>query len=275
MHIDAHQHFWNFDPLRDTWIDDTMRKIQQNFLPEDLKTILDENSIDGCVAIQASQSRDETSFLLDLANKYDFIKAVVGWVDLQATDISEQLYTLQHEKKLAGFRHVVQAESNENFVLQPEFKRGIKALGTFGFTYDLLVFPHQLPASIQLIREFPNQPFVLDHIGKPYIKDKNIIDWKRDLRNLATQEHVYCKLSGIITEADWKTWTYDDLVPYLDATFETFGTDRLMFGSDWPVCLVVGTYTEVKAIITRYISSLSENEQRKIMGENAQAFYKF
>ncbi len=275
MYIDAHQHFWVFNPLRDTWIDDTMRKIQRNFLPENLKSILDEHGINGCVAIQASQSRDETRFLLDLANQYDFIKAVVGWVDLRAADITEQLNALQHEKKLAGFRHIVQAEPDENFVLQPEFKRGIKALGAFGFTYDLLVFPNQLPAAIQLTQQFPDQPFVLDHIGKPSIKEKKINDWRRYLRDLATQEHVYCKLSGIITEADWKTWTYDDLTPYLDTTFEAFGADRLMFGSDWPVCLVAGTYAEVVAILTQYISTLSENEQRKIMGENAQSFYKF
>lgn len=275
MNIDAHQHFWIFDPIRDAWIDDSMQKIQRDFLPDDLDPILTENNIDGCVAVQASQTVEETKFLLDLASKSEFIKAVVGWVDLRADNILDQLEALCHFPKLVGFRHVVQAEPDENFVLRPEFIRGIKALGEFSFTYDLLVFPNQLPASINLVKQFPSQPFVLDHIAKPFIKDGKIIDWKRSIQQLATHQNVYCKVSGIITEADWKDWTYAEIVPYLDVIFETFGTNRIMFGSDWPVCLVAGTYAQVKEIVEQYISKFSEEEQKQIMGGNAQSFYKF
>jgi L-fuconolactonase len=275
MNIDAHQHFWIFDPIRDSWIDDSMRKIQRDFLPKDLEITLNENGMNGCIAVQASQSVEETDFLLDLASKYDFIKAVVGWVDLQASDITDQLAVLRNFPKLAGFRHVVQAEPDEGFVLRPEFKRGIKALEEFGFTYDLLVFPNQLPASIELVRQFPGQPFVLDHIAKPYIKGGKINAWKSDIFKLATQQNVHCKISGIITEADWKDWTYEQIIPYLDIIFEAFGANRIMFGSDWPVCLVAGTYPQMKEVIDRYMLEFTKEEKKQVMGENAQSFYKF
>lgn len=275
MNIDAHQHFWIFDPVRDAWINNSMRVIQRDFLPQDLNPVLIENEIHGCVAVQASQTNEETHFLLDLATKYDFIKAVVGWVDLRADNITEQLAALKDAPKLAGFRHIVQAEPDDNFVLLPEFKRGIKALGNFGFTYDLLVFPHQLPATIKLASTFPDQPFVLDHIAKPYIKKGEIANWKRDIIQLAANQNVYCKISGIITEADWHSWTYEQIIPYLDIIFGAFGANRIMFGSDWPVCLVAGSYFEVKEIISKYISEFTETEKKQIWGENARAFYKF
>jgi L-fuconolactonase len=274
MNIDSHQHFWQFDSVRDSWIDDSMKAIRRDFLPENLKPVLETNNIQGCVAVQASQSMEETKFLLGLAQKHDFVKAVVGWIDLQAGDISNQLGKLKDVPKLAGFRHIIQAEPDNNFALKPSFQRGVKALGDFSFTYDLLVFPHQLAASITLTQNFPNQPFVLDHLAKPQIKNGKVNDWKRDIRKLAAQSNVCCKVSGIVTEADWKNWTYEEVVPYLDIVFETFGTDRIMFGSDWPVCLVAADYGEVKQIITRYISSFTENEKKKIMGENARKFYK-
>jgi L-fuconolactonase len=274
MNIDSHQHFWQFDPARDAWIDNSMKVIQRDFLPENLKPILEINNIQGCIAVQASQSLTETEFLLDLAQKHDFVKAVVGWIDLRAGDVSDQLAKLKNVPKLAGFRHIVQAEPDDSFVLRSDFQRGIKALGDSNFTYDLLVFPHQLPASIILTQDFPNQPFVLNHLAKPMIKNGKIDDWKRSIRKLAVQSNVYCKVSGIVTEADWNNWTYEEVIPYLDIVFETFGTDRIMFGSDWPVCLVAADYNEVKQIVTRYISSFTENEKRKIMGENARKFYK-
>jgi L-fuconolactonase len=274
MNIDSHQHFWHFDPVRDTWIDGSMKTIQRDFLPEDLKPILETDNIQGCVAVQANQSLEETEFLLGLTQKHDFVRAVVGWIDLQADDISDQLGKLKDRPKMAGFRHVVQTERDDNFVLKPNFQRGIKALGDFNFTYDLLVFSHQLPASITLTQNFPNQPFVLDHLAKPQIKNGKVNDWKRDIRKLAAQSNVYCKVSGIVTEADWKNWTYEEIVPYLDITFEAFGTERIMFGSDWPVCLVAAEYNEVKQVISRYISSFTESEKKKIMGGNARKFYK-
>lgn len=273
MTIDSHQHFWTFDPIRDSWITDDMSVIQRNFYPDDLKPILIQNGIDGCVAVQADQSLAETAFLLDLAAKNDFVKAVVGWIDLQADDIEEQLSELNSVKKLAGFRHVLQAEPDVEYMLRPNFLRGIAKLQKYGFTYDILIFPKHLTTAQKLVAQFPDQPFVLDHIAKPYIKAGLIDEWKRDIQSLAKFENLQCKVSGIITEADWKNWTYKLIKPYLDVVFEAFGIDRIMFGSDWPVCLVAGDYAQVKGIVETYTEDFSDSEKNKVFGENATKFY--
>ena len=272
MKIDAHQHFWQYDPVRDAWIDDAMKSIRRDFLPDDLKPILAQNQIDGCVAVQAAQSDAETKFLLGLAEESDFIKGVVGWIDLQADDLDTQLDKYQGRKRLKGFRHVLQGES-EGFMLRPAFVRGLKTLHHFGYTYDVLIFPHQLPNAAKLVAQCPGQRFVLDHLAKPYLKAGKIDGWAKDLKALAAHENVSCKISGLITEADYHTWTYDQLVPYLDVAFEAFGTDRLMFGSDWPVCLVAGDYQSVKGVVERYTANFSSLEKAKIFGLNAIGFY--
>ena len=271
--IDAHQHFWKFDPVRDSWIDETMQKIQRDFLPEDLLPLLQENQFSGCVAVQASQSEDETNFLVNLAAKNDFIKGVIGWVDLRGVTIEERLNHFSSNKIIKGFRHVVQGESDD-FMLRKDFQNGIAALKQFNYTYDILIFHRQLPAAINLVNQFPDQPFVIDHIAKPNIKSGDIMSWKKGIEEIAKAENVSCKISGMVTEADWKNWKTDDLKPYLDVVFENFSADKLMFGSDWPVSNVASDYTEVVKTLENYISQLAVRNQNKIWHENAASFYK-
>jgi L-fuconolactonase len=274
MKIDAHQHFWIYQPLRDTWIDDTMTILQRDFLPGNLATTIGKNSIDGTIAVQADQSEEETYFLLDLSKKHDWIKGVVGWVDLRADDIEKKLEDFSKYLKLKGFRHIVQAEPDVNFMLKPEFQYGISLLKHFDFRYDILVYPKQLPAAIQLVENHPDQTFILDHIGKPLIQEKIIEPWAGLIDQLAQNPNVVCKLSGIITEADQKNWTHEDIKPYLDVVFKSFGSDRLMFGSDWPVCLLAGSYEQVVDLIKDYLKDYPEYIINKIFAENTSRIYK-
>jgi L-fuconolactonase len=271
--IDAHQHFWIFDPVRDSWINDEMSVIQRDFLPVDLAPVLLQNGMDGCIAVQADQSEEQNHFLLDLAANNHFIKGVVGWVDLHADNLEERLQYYQQFKVMKGFRHVLQGEANRALMLEPDFKRGISQLAPYGYTYDILIFPDQLKFAAQLAIELPNQQFVLDHIAKPYIKDGKIDEWAADLAHLAKNKNVYCKLSGMVTEANWHTWTNATFTKYLDVVFEAFGTDRVMFGSDWPVCLVAASYPSMKGILTEYVQHFSPAEKEMIFGGNAIAFY--
>lgn len=271
--IDSHQHFWKFDPVRDAWIDDSMAVIQRDFLPADIQPLLSENGITGCVAVQADQSEAENKFLLNLSNQHDYIKGVVGWIDLQSGNIQEQLSMYSQFKKMKGFRHILQGEKQRDFMLRPAFKHGIAALHPFGFTYDILIFPDQLEYSKTFINAFPYQPFVIDHIAKPYIRDKKIDDWKKDITALAQFTNVSCKVSGMVTEANWKNWKKEDFKPYLDVVVEAFGMKRLMFGSDWPVCLVAASYAEVVKLVREYFSSFSKDEQDDVFGGNAMRFY--
>ncbi|MBT8315025.1 MAG: amidohydrolase family protein [Maribacter sp.] len=273
MTIDAHQHFWKYKPSKHTWIDDSMSVIRRDFLPSDLKKVYDENGIDGCVAIQADQTLEETNFLLGLSATYDFIKGVVGWVDLRAKNADEVLNEYSAHGKIKGFRHLVQGESDHNFLLRDDFLRGISFLETYDFVYDILIFPHQLGATLEFVKRFPNQKFVIDHIAKPYIKDGYFDGWSVLMREIAKQDNVYCKLSGMVTEADFNDWTPEQIYPYMNLVLEAFGPNRIMFGSDWPVCLVASEYGEVKQLVTNFISSLSLSEQSKIMGMNAIEFY--
>ncbi len=274
MTIDAHQHFWKYNPEKHAWIDDSMSAIRRDFLPTDLQKVYAENGIDGCVAVQADQTLAETDFLLHLAEEHDFIKGVVGWADFRAENIEEVLKQYESHKKLKGWRHIVQGEADHNFLLGSAFCKGISYLEPYDFTYDILVFPHQLGAVLEFVKRFPNQKFVIDHIAKPYIKDGFFEGWALLMEAIARHENVYCKISGMITEADYQAWTKEQLHPYLHHVLEVFGSDRLMFGSDWPVCLVAGAYCEVKEVVTEFISDLGENDRHKIMGGNAVAFYR-
>lgn len=273
MTIDSHQHFWIYEAEKHAWIDDDMKVIRKNFLPEDLKIVYQENNIDGCVAVQADQTLAETNFLLDLAEKNDFIKGVVGWVDLRAANIDDVLEQYSKFPKLKGFRHVVQGEADHNFMLRPDFLNGIAALEKYNFTYDILIFPHQLGAALELVRRFPNQKFVIDHIAKPYIKDGFYDGWAVLMKAISEYPNMYCKLSGMTTEADYNNWTPEQIEPYMQLVLDAFGANRILFGSDWPVCLVAGNYTKTKELVTNFIAKLSSEEQAAIMGGNAMQFY--
>ncbi|WP_140485745.1 amidohydrolase family protein [Flavobacterium sp. GSA192] len=273
MIIDSHQHFWIYEAEKHAWIDDDMKVIRKNFLPEDLKLVYQANGVDGCVAVQADQTLAETDFLLDLAEKNNFIKGIVGWVDLRAADIDEVLKHYSVFPKLKGFRHVVQGEADHNFMLRPDFLNGIAALEKYNFTYDILIFPHQLGSALELARSFPNQKFVIDHIAKPYIKDGFYDGWTTLMKAISEHENVYCKLSGMTTEADYNNWTPEQIEPYMQLVLDAFGSKRILFGSDWPVCLVAGNYTKTKELVTNFIAKLSSEEQAAIMGGNAMQFY--
>jgi len=273
LKIDAHQHFWQFDPVRDSWIDETMSEIQRDFLPEDLEPILKQNGLDGCVVVQSDQSKKENDFQLKNAGKNSIIKGVVGWVDLCSPKVEERLEYYSQFELLKGFRHVLQGEPDTSFMLQKSFMHGISLLKKFGFTYDILIFPIHLQNAKKLLEAFPDQPFVIDHIAKPDIKNKNIDNWKKDITAIAQLENVSCKVSGMVTEADWKNWKPEDFKPYLDVVFEAFGAKRVLFGSDWPVCNVAGGYEKMISIVQNYTSTLSQNEQELFWGGNAINFY--
>lgn len=270
--IDTHQHFWKYNPVDHDWITDDMQVIRKDFLPHDLASELQGNYVDACIAVQANQTEKETEWLLQLANENDFIRAVVGWVDLRSEAIEERLQYYSNFKKLKGFRHVLQGEE-PSFMLQEDFLNGISKLQRFGFTYDLLIFPHHLEAALQLVEQFPLQPFVIDHLAKPLIKEGKIDEWKNKLEKISQRPNVFCKLSGMVTEANWTNWTADDLRPYIDAVVKSFGIDRILFGSDWPVCLVASSYSKWLNIVKEYFASYSVEEQEKVFNKNAIRFY--
>ena len=272
MTIDAHQHFWHFDPVRDSWITDDMAVIQRDFLPADLEPVLAENGIDGCVAVQAAQSEAETLFLVSMAQHYDIVKGVVGWVDLQSEQLPQRLAQLTEHPAIKGFRHVAQAEPAD-FLTRPAVVRGIRQLAEFGFTYDILIYPNQLKAALHLVRALPEVNFVIDHLAKPYVRKREISRWSNFMAEIAKNPNVSCKLSGLVTEGDWHNWSKKDFFPYLDVAFKHFGPDRLLFGSDWPVCLVAANYTQVKTLIEDYVGAWGDEVREKVFGANAVAFY--
>jgi len=272
--IDAHQHFWRFDPVRDSWINDDMMLIQRDFLPADLQPLLEAAGIDGCIAVQADQSEEENKFLLGLATQNPFVKGVVGWVDLQAPYVEEKLAYYKAFPGMKGFRHVLQGEKNRALMLKPAFKNGIGLLKRYGFTYDILIFPDQLGYTREFASAFPSQPFVIDHLAKPNIRDKRLIaEWKTAIRAVAACDNVSCKISGMVTEADWKKWKPEDFKPYLDTIVEAFGAGRILYGSDWPVCLLGGSYEKVMQIVVDYFSAFTKEEQEAFFGGNAIKFY--
>jgi L-fuconolactonase len=273
MRIDAHQHLWAYDPAEYGWIGPGMAKLARDFLPPDLEPLLKKMGIDGTIAVQARQSLAETEWLLDLAERYAVIRGVVGWVDLCSPDLFQELALLAPARKLRGVRHVVQDEPDDDFMLRPDFLRGIGMLASFNLTYDILIYPRQLPAAIELVRRFPEQRFVLDHIAKPPIKEQILTPWDNGLRGLAALPNVSCKLSGMVTEADWSHWQPETFKPYLDVVLGAFGPARVMIGSDWPVCTLAGSYEDVLDIVLRYVEQFTAAEQAGILGENAARFY--
>lgn len=273
MKIDAHQHFWRYQPSRDTWITAEMGVLRRDFLLEDLLPELVRNEFESTIAVQADSSEAETEFLLKMASRHNEIYSVVGWVDLCAPNICERLAHFAPFEKLAGFRHIVQAEPDDRFLLRSDFLRGIAALAEFEFTYDILIYPKQLPAAIDFVERFPDQRFVVDHLAKPAIRMGEIDSWSAHMRILASNGNVFCKVSGFVTESDWSNCRAQDFRPYFDVGFEAFGPRRLMFGSDWPVCLLAGTYDQVVKIVADYARQFPVDDQRALFGENAARFY--
>lgn len=273
MIIDTHQHFWKYDKDRHAWIDEDMKKIRRDFLPKELEQVYSENGIRGCIAVQADQTEAENEFLLDLAGKNNFIKGIIGWVDFRAENIEERLEYYSGQNKIKGFRHIVQGEPDHNFLLRKPFLKGIEALGKYDLCYEILVFPHQLGAVLEFVKKFPNQKFVIDHLAKPYIKDGFFDGWACLIREIAARENVFCKISGMVTEADYHNWSYEQLQPYMQLVFEHFGSKRVMFGSDWPVCQVAADYSEVKEIAGKFIKQFSEEDQENFWYKNAIDFY--
>jgi L-fuconolactonase len=250
-----------------------MAALRRDFLPDDLAPLLAAAGFDGCIAVQAEQSLAESDWLLELAAGHGFIRGVVGWVDLRDPGCGELLRRCAENPLFRGVRHVAQDEPDDRFLLRDDFGRGLAELEPLGLTYDVLVYARQLPAAVELVRRFPRQRFVLDHLGKPDIRGAGFATWRAQFRLLAEAENTCCKLSGLVTEADWSHWTPADFVPYLDSALESFGVERLMIGSDWPVCLLAGTYAETTAVVRDWVARLSDAERAAILGATAARFY--
>jgi L-fuconolactonase len=272
MIIDSHQHFWTYRPERDTWITPEMETIRRDFYPEDLLPIQMVNKIEGCIAVQADSSEKETDFLIKCAREHSFVKGVVGWTDLRSPQLQARLEYYHEFSEIKGFRHIVQSEP-DGFLLDDSFCRGIAQLEQYSFTYDILVYPKQLPEVLQFVKKFPRQKFVIDHLAKPLIREKKLEPWRQLMKEIAQHDNVYCKISGLVTEAEWKAWRPTDFTPFQECVLEAFGPRRLLYGSDWPVCLVAASYEEQFTLTTRFISGLSPTEKKSVMGGNATSFY--
>jgi L-fuconolactonase len=273
MKIDSHHHFWKYDPQTYSWMNDQMEILKKDYLPDDLHINIIEAKIDGVVSVQADQSLNETEDLLHFAETYDFILGVVGWFPLADPKVEEIMHSFAGRTLLKGIRHVVQDEPDDHFILGREFNRGVSLLKKFGWVYDILIYERQLEPAIQFVDQHPDQVFVLDHIAKPAIKNGEIDIWKSQMHELSKREHVSCKLSGIATEANWKEWSEQDLIPYMDVALEAFGPKRVMFGSDWPVARLAVEYVPWVDLCRRFISRLSETEQMLVEGLVAKKVY--
>ena len=271
--IDSHQHFWQYDPVKHNWMNDEMNILKTDYLPSELEPLLKRFDLDGCIAVQANQAEVENDFLLSLAAKYDFIKGIVGWVDFRASTVSERVQYYQQFQKIKGFRHIIHDEPELDFMLQPAFMNGVSVLKNYGYTYDILIFEEHLPNTFKFVKALPNQPFVIDHIAKPNMKSGNFDTWKNQLIDVASFENVYCKISAMVTEADWSSWKSDDFTKYLDTVVEAFGTNRIMYGSDWPVCNLAASYEQQYDIVKNYFLSFTETEKNLFFGGNATKFY--
>jgi len=274
MWIDAHQHFWRYNADEFDWIDDSMSSLRRDFGPADLKLEMDGAGFHGSVAVQARQTLEETRWLLELATSSPLILGVVGWVDLRSPEVRSQLREFAGNPKLVGVRHVVQAEPDDRFMLQPEFLRGVGVLEEFDLAYDILIYPRHLLVAAEFVRHFPRQPFVLDHLAKPPIKSGSIHPWEEGMRDLAQFPNVLCKLSGMVTEADWKKREPEHMTPYLDIALDCFGPERLMVGSDWPVCTVAASYAQTMGVVLDYFEKYGANVQDAVLGGNARRFWK-
>jgi len=274
VQIDAHQHFWVYDQREYGWIDESMGAIRRNFLPADLKPLLEKNGFEGSVLVQARQTLDETRWLLELAEANPFLLGVVGWVDLRSSRLRMALESFAEKRKLVGVRHVVQSEP-DNFLLQPDFLRGISMLEEFDLAYDILIHTRHLPVAVKFVERFPRQRFVLDHLAKPPIKSGVVDVWAAGLRELAAFPNVFAKVSGLVTEADCRAWKPEEFRPYLDVAFECFGPSRLMIGSDWPVCMVAASYERTIDLVKDYLNAYSLEERAAVLGGNAAKFWRF
>ncbi len=274
MRIDAHQHFWLYNEVEYDWIGAGMEVLKCDRLPADLAPLLQAAHLDGSVAVQARSTLAETEWLLQLADQSSLVKGVVGWIDLCSPDARAQLQRFSQHPRFCGVRHIAQSEPDDRFMLREDFLRGIALLGEFNLAYDILIFPRHLPIGYELAARFPDQTFVLDHSAKPFIKDRVIEPWATDLRRLAALPNVYCKISGLLTEADWQRWSPADFQPYLDVVFNAFEPRRIMFGSDWPVCTLAGSYAAFTALIEEYTRSLSAEEQIEVWGGSAKRAYR-
>lgn len=274
MRLDSHQHFWIYNSSDYGWITDEMAELRRDYLPVHLQPLLATSGFDGSIAVQAQHSVEEMRWHLQLAGENSFIRGVVGWVDLCSPGAPDQLKHFAGNKHLVGIRHVVQGEPDDEFMLRPDFRRGIQFLAEFGLAYDLLLYPRHLPVAAKLVAEFPDQTFVLDHIAKPQIAAGVLEPWKRDIAELARFPNVSCKLSGMVTEARWKEWTPADFAPYFEVVCEAFGPNRLMIGSDWPVCTVAADYASTINLVKNYVTRFTAAEQAAILGENCARIYR-
>lgn len=273
MKIDAHQHFWSYNPEEYGWISEDLAILKRDFMPADLEPILQQNGIDGCIAVQARQSLEETRWLLELADQHSFIKGVVGWVDLCSKEVEDQLAQFSKNKKLVGVRHVLHDEEDDDFMLRKDFLNGISKLSKYDLTYDILIFPKHLKNAYQLVQQFPDQKFIIDHIAKPSIKTQDYAQWKVDMWAFKGLSNVWCKVSGMVTEADWSNIPSTDFNPVLDHVFETFSQDKLLYGSDWPVCKLAAEYSTVKGIVENYLEENAHFDAERILGNNCMDFY--
>lgn len=273
MRIDSHQHFWRYRSEEYGWIDDSMSSLRRDFLPEHLGPELTHAGFDGCIAVQVRQTLEETRWLLELADWSPFVFGVIGWVDLRTENVHQQLARFAKNPKFLGVRHIVQSEADDRFLLQPELLRGIEMLADFNLSYDILIYPRHLPVAAEFVRRFPSQRFVLDHMAKPLIKSRGVEPWSHDIRELARFPNVFCKLSGLATEADWQSWTPSDIAPYLEVAMECFGPDRLMIGSDWPVCTVAGSYSRVLNLVIEFLGKYPESVREAVLGGTAMKFW--
>jgi L-fuconolactonase len=273
MIIDAHQHLWKYDPDSYKWITPEMKILRRNFLPLDLLRELQENHVDGSIAVQSIASETETSFLVTEADRHDFIRGVVGWLDLCSPYVAKRIEYYRDCTKFRGLRHLVQDETDDNFMLREDFCKGIAILSRYNLTFDLLIFPRQLAAAINLVKKFPKQKFVIDHLAKPAIRDRMLSPWDLQIREIAQFPNVYCKISGMVTQDDPQKWNPGNFQPYMETVLEAFGPRRLMFGSDWPVCLLAAEYDQVLSLVKNFIQRLSPTEQDNILSATAVDFY--
>lgn len=273
MKIDSHQHFWLYHPDTHEWITEDMNVIRKNFLPNDISYSLKKQGIDGAVAVQASQTLAENDFLLELASAYALIKGVVGWVDFEDSNLEQQLKQYKEIPLMKGFRHIIEGESDPDFLIRDFFLKAMELLTQYGFTYDLLVKPIHFESTLSCVRQNPNLKFVLDHIAKPDLKEKKIEEWKPFIQELSRFPNVHCKISGLVTEAEWHQWEPNDFEDCMSFALDSFGVDRLMYGSDWPVCLLSSSYEDWTGLCKTFTKQWSEQDQAKFWGGNAVKFY--
>lgn len=272
MVLDSHVHFWKYNKAEYSWIDNRMKVLQKDYLPQDIELTLKRNNVDGCIVIQATAKELETRFLAELSNTHPIIKGVVGWTNLLSPDLEKKLTNLKSYSSIKGIRHIVQSEPDD-FLYDESFRSGVSMLKAFGFTYDLLIFPRQLKAATDFVKALPDQTIILNHCAKPNIKSKEMTDWKAGISELAMYPNVNCKVSGLLTEASWKEWSPSEFYPYLDLVFQSFGPERVLFGSDWPVMLLSGIYVQWKSLMDKYMQNFLQEDKEKFFGLNAQRVY--